>query len=203
MESPAVLVIAIYGVVAVQRGQPQLSVPFLFLLFWEIHYIYRTFAFPVLMPGGSKRFPIVLVFFAMVFNSANGFVNGYSLFLSDRVYPSGYLTSLRFVIGASLFITGLVIHFESDRILRKMRRKSPEYTIPRGWLFDFVSAPNYFGEIIQWIGWAVMTWSVAGLSFAVFTIANLLPRGLSHHRWYASQFQDYPEKRRAVVPFLF
>jgi protein-S-isoprenylcysteine O-methyltransferase Ste14 len=202
MESPAVFVIAYCALVALRQGASQLSLPFLFLLMWEIHYIYRTFAFPVLMAGGGKRFPVLLVLFAMVFNSANGFVNGFSLFLSDRVYPDGYLLSVPFIVGATLFFSGLVIHFQSDRILRRMRRKSSGYAIPKGWLFNLVSAPNYFGEIIQWIGWAILTWSLAGLAFAVFTVANLLPRGLSHHKWYSQHFDDYPEKRRAVIPFF-
>ena len=47
-----------------------------------------------------------------------------------------------------------------------------------------------------------MPWSLAGLAFAVFTVANLLPRALATHRWYRAQFPDYPPQRRAVVPFL-
>ncbi len=65
-----------------------------------------------------------------------------------------------------------------------------------------MSAPNYLGEMTQWIGWALLTWSLAGASFAVWTIANLLPRALANHRWYRETFEDYPESRKAVVPFL-
>jgi hypothetical protein len=48
----------------------------------------------------------------------------------------------------------------------------------------------------------VATWSVAGLSFAVFTAANLIPRAVSNHRWYLQTFSDYPKDRKAVIPFL-
>ena len=56
--------------------------------------------------------------------------------------------------------------------------------------------------MIEWIGWAILTWSLAGAAFAIYTIANLLPRALQHHRWYKSQFADYPADRKAIIPYL-
>ncbi len=58
------------------------------------------------------------------------------------------------------------------------------------------------GEIIQWAGWALLTLSPAGLVFLIWTIANLVPRALAHHRWYRETFPDYPEERKALVPGL-
>ena len=203
MELPAVLVIALCAASAASSGMQITFVPLVFLALWQIHYLYRTFVFPLLMRGGGKRFPVVLVLFAMIFNSANGFVNGYNLFLSGRIYTLNWLLDLRFIGGLVIFVAGLCIHAFTDRSLRRLRRSNEVgYSLPRGGLFELVSAPNYFGEIVQWIGWALMTWSLAGLSFALFTVANLLPRGIRHHRWYRETFDDYPDQRRAVVPFV-
>ena len=83
-----------------------------------------------------------------------------------------------------------------------LREEGAGYEIPRGWLYRYISCPNYFGEIVEWIGWAVAIWSLAGASFAVFTIANLAPRAISHHRWYHEKFPDYPPERKALVPFV-
>jgi protein-S-isoprenylcysteine O-methyltransferase Ste14 len=69
-------------------------------------------------------------------------------------------------------------------------------------MYRWVSCPNYFGEMLEWIGWAIATWSLAGSAFAIFTIANLLPRALANHRWYQTEFPDYPSDRRAVIPGL-
>ena len=52
-------------------------------------------------------------------------------------------------------------------------------------------------------GWALATWSLAGLSFLCFSLANLAPRALAHHRWYHQTFADYPKQRRALIPWLF
>ena len=70
-------------------------------------------------------------------------------------------------------------------------------------MYRWISCPNYFGEIIEWIGWAIATWSLAGLAFALWTAANLVPRAYSHHQWYRESFTDYPPERKALVPRLW
>ena len=84
-----------------------------------------------------------------------------------------------------------------------MRHAWAGYYIPYGGLFGYVSAANYGGEIIEWAGYAVGTWSLPGLAFATFTFANLAPRGHQHHRWYKRTFKDYPPSRKAVLPFIW
>jgi hypothetical protein len=59
------------------------------------------------------------------------------------------------------------------------------------------------GEILIWIGWAIATWSLAGLSFAAWTIANLLPRAKAHHEWYHKKFPEYPPERKALIPGIW
>ena len=67
-----------------------------------------------------------------------------------------------------------------------------EYVLPQGWLFNYISCPHYFGEIIEWGGWAVMTWSLPGLAFFIFTFANLFPQGNHSHKWYKAKFPGIP-----------
>ena len=199
MEAPAVIVIFLFYISA-----STITAPFTaFILMWQIHYLYRTFIYPMLMRGGKKEFPAVLILMAMVFNSANGFVNGYFLFHAAESYTSSWLLDPRFLTGTVIFFWGMYVHIRCDHLLRNLRKPGEtEYKIPRGSMYRFVSAPNYFGETIQWFGWALATWSLAGLSFAAFTAANLIPRALSHHRWYGETFPDYPQKRKAVIPFI-
>ena len=199
MEFPAVLVIlSLY-----LTGQNKTIPLAVFVLLWQMHYMYRTFIYPLLMRGGGKGFPVVLILVAMAFNTANGFVNGYHLYFGQRVYTVTWLLDPRFIIGVFVFLWGMYVHIRCDHILRNLRQPGETgYKIPHGSMYRYISAPNYFGEIVQWCGWAVATWSLAGLSFAVFTAANLLPRALSHHAWYLNVFPEYPKKRKAVVPFI-
>ena len=50
------------------------------------------------------------------------------------------------------------------------------------------------------VGWAILTWSVSGIVFLIWVIANLFPRALSHHKWYKEKFSDYPKNRKAIIP---
>ena len=199
MELPAVFVILALYVTGSEKTTP-LTV---LILMWQLHYIYRTFIYPALMRGGGKGFPVVLILMAMVFNAANGFINGYYLFHGQRAYALSWLLDPRFIIGALFFLWGFYTHIRCDHILKNLRAPDEtDYKIPYGNMYRYVSAPNYFGEIMQWCGWALAIWSPAGLAFAVFTAANLVPRGIAHHKWYVKTFPEYPKERKAVIPFI-
>jgi 3-oxo-5-alpha-steroid 4-dehydrogenase 1 len=139
---------------------------------------------------------------AFIFNCFNGFINGYGVFhlLSyERSWPGTW----QFLTGGTLFVSGFIINKIADEKLRRLRKGNSEgYVIPRGWLFSFISCPHYFGEMIEWGGWAVMTWSFPGLAFFIFTFANLFPRAIASHKWYKQNFPDYPADRKAIIPFV-
>ena len=72
---------------------------------------------------------------------------------------------------------GFLINNISDSTLINLRKTdTKQYSIPRGGLFDYISCPNFFGEIIEWLGFAILTWSIAGLAFFLWTFFNLVPR---------------------------
>jgi len=201
MEAPALLVI---GIIVLSSGQPARPLTLLLLGLWEIHYLYRTCLFPLLMRGSSKRFPLILVVFAFIFNSLNEYANGMFLAGPGPLDTGGFLSGVRVSAGIALFAAGFFTHVWADRDLRRLRKPGETgYKIPRGGLWEYVSNPNYFGEITQWCGWALATWSLPGLGFAVFTIANLVPRAWANRRWYLETFNDYPRERKSVIPFVF
>ena len=106
------------------------------------------------------------------------------------------------LIGLIIFIFGMVINISSDNTLIFLRKNSKGYKIPNGGFFNFVSCPNYFGEIIEWIGFLIIALSLPALSFTLWTFFNLIPRALNHHEWYKETFKNYPIKRKAVIPFV-
>ncbi|OHD69956.1 MAG: hypothetical protein A2V99_08960 [Spirochaetes bacterium RBG_16_67_19] len=144
-----------------------------------------------------------MVALAVLFNLVNGFLNGRYLALYGDRYDAGWLADPRFLFGTALFFTGLIVNLSSDNILRRLRDDDqPGYKIPRGGMFELVSCANYFGEVLEWVGWAVLTWSLPGLTFALWTVANLVPRARAHHAWYRRTFPAYPAKRKAIIPYL-
>ena len=167
-------------------------------LFWVLHYSYRTILFPLLIRPGSHRTPITIILFSELFNIANATFNGLWLF----TYPVQEW-SVRFFAGLALMVLGFFVHAYTDHRLRNLRKPGETgYKIPRGWLFDYVTSPNYLGEIVEWLGFALAAWNLAALAFLIWTISNLLPRAIAHHRWYLEKFPDYPKERKALIPFL-
>jgi steroid 5-alpha reductase family enzyme len=174
----------------------------IFISFWLLHYIHRTFIYPFTQSGRNKSYPEVIAMMAFTFNCFNGFINGYGIFHLGT-YDKSWLTSWQFIAGAAVFITGFIINKMADEKLRRLRDGNPnEYVSPSGWLFDYISSPHYFGEIVEWGGWAIMTWSLPGFAFFIFTFANLFPRAVASHKWYKQNFPDYPAERKAVIPFI-
>jgi protein-S-isoprenylcysteine O-methyltransferase Ste14 len=173
-----------------------------FLLMWEAHYIQRAFIYPFLLRAGQKKMPLAIPLLAIIFNTGNAYVNGRYLFhFADNRYNANWLIDPRFIIGASLFITGFSINRWADNTLHGLRPPGETgYKIPQGGFYRYISCPNYFGEIIEWFGWAIATWSLPGLAFAVWTFANLAPRAQANHNWYHDHFEAYPPERKALIP---
>jgi protein-S-isoprenylcysteine O-methyltransferase Ste14 len=199
MESPAVLVFfAIY-----MGGQNRAAlVPGILLGMWMLHYVQRTFIFPFRIRSEGKEMALSIALMAFVFNLLNAYLNArWISHFGD--YGEEWLADPRFLCGAALMLVGWLINIHSDTLLIRLRSPGETgYKIPHGGLYRWVSCPNYFGELLEWIGWALATWSTAGLAFAFYTAANLVPRAVSHHRWYHERFHDYPRARRAVLPYL-
>lgn len=202
MESPSALVFLACFLLGEHRADPaRLAL----LVLWELHYLNRSFVFPFRMRGGGRRMTLLVVVLSFLFTGTNGYLNGRWLFTfaPAEAYGAAWLADPRFVLGALLFVAGFAVNQQSDRILFELRKPGETgYKIPRGGLYRFVSCPNYLGEILEWSGFALASWSLAGLAFAVWTVANLLPRAVANHRWYREKFPDYPSERRALIPFV-
>lgn len=105
----------------------------------------------------------------------------------------------------------MAINIHSDYILRNLRKPGEViYRIPKGktqiitsglhhislfqhtdtlcfltcagGLFEYVSGANYLGEIMEWFGYVLSTWSLPTLSFALFSLCFIGPRAYYHHR---------------------
>lgn len=174
-----------------------------FILLWIIHYFNRSVVFPLRIKTKKKKMPFIIAFLAIVFNIVNGLINGLYFSNIGYNYPESWIASPQFIFGIIIFIFGFFINNVSDSYLINLRKgHDNKYVVPQKGLFKFVSCPNFFGEIIEWLGFAIMTWSIAGLAFFLWTFFNLVPRALSHHKWYKEKFPDYPKSRKAVFPFI-
>lgn len=213
MECPVFLVVLFFWL----KSDVRFSIPYLiFFILFEFHYFHRSFIGPFLMRGNGQ-IPIVIMAMSIVFNLINGFIQGKFLFElapdpSVSEYASKYtidwLSDPRFIIGLIVFIVGMVINMHSDYIIRHLRKPGDtRHYLPKGGMYKYVTSANYFGEIVEWTGWAIMTWSVAGFVFVWFTMANLVPRANSiYHKYekeFAEEFSAHTPKLKRIFPFIY
>lgn len=177
-------------------------------IFFEFHYFQRSFIFPLLMRGQSKM-PISLILIGMLFNTFNAIMQGGWLFFFSPAdaYPISWFWSPQFIIGTLLFVFGMVVNLYSDRVIRNLRKDDMDnnYYIPYGWSFRKISSANYFGEILEWLGFAILTWSVAGAVFLLWSFANIVPRSKAVYERYTQFFgEEFTSlKRYKIFPYIY
>lgn len=172
------------------------------LSFVLVHYLQRAFIYPLLIKGG-KPSSLISVISAFTFCVLNGFMQGYQLVCIAN-YPATYLWNPTFIVGLLIFVTGFVVNLWCDSVLRNLRKPGETgYKIPKGGLFEYVSCANFFGEIVEWWGFAIASWSYPAFAFAVFTLLFLSSKAYLTHRFYLEKFDDYPKARKMVLPFIF
>lgn len=157
---------------------------------------------------GNSRMPLAIVLMGMTFNVVNAYLIGAWLFYVSPAerYSASWLASPLFLLGIVVFIAGMAINMHSDNVIRHLRKPGDtRHYIPRGGMFRFVTSANYLGEFVEWTGYAILTWSLGGLIFALWTFANLAPRARRIHERYLKEFgKEYScLGRRYILPFLY
>lgn len=208
MEAPAfILMLVLY---LLWEAESATLTPLVFLILFELHYFHRSFIFPFLLRGRS-RMPLAIVLMGVTFNSLNAFMQaGWLFWLSKEVSPYPYtdawLLTPQFIIGTLVFIAGMVVNMHSDYVIRHLRKPGDtNHYLPEKGLYRYVTSANYFGEFIEWCGFALLTWSWGGAVFALWTFANLGPRA---HRIYKRYLQEFPDQmaarpRKRMIPYIW
>jgi 3-oxo-5-alpha-steroid 4-dehydrogenase 1 len=172
----------------------------------QIHYFQRSFIFPLLMRGKSKM-PLGIVALGFVFNTLNALMQGgWIFYLAPTDYYADWFSKPFIYIGAAIFFAGMVINWQADYIIRHLRKEGDtRHYIPRGGMFRYVSSANYFGELVEWTGFAIASWSWAGVVFVLWTFANLAPRSASLYKRYEKEFgEEFTAlKRKRIIPFIY
>jgi very-long-chain enoyl-CoA reductase len=105
---------------------------------------------------------------------------------------------------AVLVVLNMIGNLICHIILSNLRPPgTTERRIPRGFLFELVSCPNYTFEIAMWICYSFMTRTIAGFVFAVLGGGQMALWAIKKHQNYRKEFKDYPRSRKVLVPYLF
>ena len=204
MESPVFFAMCLLWWCSDRRAD---TVPLIFFILFQLHYFQRSFIFPLLIKGKSKM-PLAIILSGITFNLLNALMQGGWIFYVSPAgtYTPDWLYSPQFIAGIIIFFSGIAINLNSDNIIRHLRRPGDtKHYIPRGGMFRYVSLANYFGEFLEWVGFAVLTWSAAGAVFAIWTFANLAPRAARIHRRYSQEFGEQFDRLhlKRIIPFIY
>lgn len=205
MEAPVfIIVLYLWGLSSVRWQLPYL----LFMLIFEFHYFQRSFIFPFLI-NGKGRMPIIIMFLSVAWNLINGYIQGYWLFhLAPKYapYAAEWIADPRFIIGTLIFIVGWCINIHSDYVIRHLRKPGDtRHYLPKKGMYRYVTSANYLGELTEWLGFAILTWSFAGLIFFWFSCCNLVPRAASIYLRYEKEFPDEFDRKKLkrILPFIY
>lgn len=213
MEFPIFLAMIIIWLASPHRFD---IVPMIFLLIFEIHYFQRSIIFPWIMKGNSQM-SLAVMFMGIAFNILNAMMQGYWIFFESynanyQVFGLSYsdiewLRSPQFIIGVCIFLSGFYVNLRSDYIIRHLRKdeNDTKHYLPSGFLFEYVTSANYLGELMEWLGFAILTWSLSGLVFFWWTFANLVPRAHNIYKRYQMEFKDEMDAKhlKRIFPFIY
>lgn len=176
----------------------------MFFIFFQIHYFQRAFVFPLLLTGKSKM-PLAIMSMGILFNLLNGYMQGQWIFhlAPEGMYGIDWFMSPWFILGTLLFYWyagELALGLYHPAFAKAGRY--PPLSASKG-MYRYVTSANYFGEIVEWAGWAILTCSLSGLVFLWWTIANLVPRANAIWHRYREEFGDEVGNRKRVFPFLY
>ena len=156
----------------------------LLISMFTVHYTNRVLIFPLRMRGG-KPSKFMTFIMALIFCSANGYIQMRGLTLAPiTIANDSHMMIFRIFLGTAVWAAGMYINCDSDDILRNLRKPGDTgYKIPFGGMFRFVSGANFFGEIVEWSGFAIAcsvgeNSMLPSLCFALCTAMNIGPRAI-------------------------
>lgn len=204
MEAPVFVAMTVLCLCSPRRGD---AVCLVFFSLFQLHYLNRAFIYPLLLKSRSPM-PLGIVAMGFAFNVLNACMQGGWIFYfaPEGYYTTAWLWSPQFILGTLVFFAGMGINLHSDRIIRRLRKPGDTgHYLPQGGMFRYVTSANYFGEIVEWTGFAILTWSAAGAVFALWTFANLVPRADAIYKRYGEMFGEEVRRgrRKRVIPFIY
>ncbi|KAI9369253.1 3-oxo-5-alpha-steroid 4-dehydrogenase-domain-containing protein [Aspergillus egyptiacus] len=129
----------------------------------------------------------------------------YWVFRPDSAAATKQLSPVLLYTGLALFVFGEISNFNTHLVLRDLRRPgTTERGIPSGFGFSAVTCPNYFFEVVAWVGVYLvsgLSWSV--LLFIVVAAGQMAIWAKKKERRYRKEFGDkYKRKKFVMIPGL-
>ena len=191
----------IYGSDA--NAKPYTWVASLSIACWIAHFLKREFETVFIHKFSRPTMPLFNLYKNCVYYWSFGAVIGYPLCSPSYVPPSDIFV----FVGLAIFLISEIGNLICHIMLSNLRpaEGSLKRPIPRGFLFEYVSCPNYTFEVLAWVGFSVMTQIPFAYAFTLVGFVQMADWAMKKHQGYCKSYdKEYKSlRRKAIIPFVF
>lgn len=173
------------------------------------HFLKREFETIFVHTFSRPTMPLGNLFKNSIYYWSFAAVIGYPLCSPLYTAPSGIDQPFPFQVGLAIFLLMELGNFYTHVKLRLMRSNQKvisvtERAIPTGFLFDWVACPNYFCEVMSWVGFSLMTSVLFSWLFTLVGFLQMWEWAVKKHKGYIKSHGDKYKKmrRKAIIPFV-
>lgn len=168
------------------------------LVMWVIHYVKRIIETIYVHEFGDMTMPVRNIFKNCTY------YYGFAIVVAINVnfFSFGNFTFLT-IIGLIGMILSIISNGYCHIMLKRLRTPgSQEWKIPKGFLFDYITTPNYFCEIMTWAFFNVMTgFPIMGIAFNFCGLYQMWEWANQRRAKYEKMFPEYNVKW-TLLPFI-
>lgn len=171
------------------------------LVMWMIHFAKRFLETIYVHEFGNLSMPVWNIYKNSIYYW------GFGVFCSAWINRPKFPETSKFLLYPALafMIVMMCCNFRCHLILKHLRIPgSSVVRIPHGFMFEYVSKPNYFFEVLTWVGFSIITGGApCSILFTLAGAKQINEWAVTGHKKYKEQFPEYPKNRKAWIPFIW
>lgn len=123
------------------------------------------------------------------------------------------INAIQRMISITIFLVGSYIQYHSHHIFYHLKKsknntQTNTHSLPRGFFFNYVCCPHYFGEILIYFSFCIFVSkiSISMILLTVWVQSNLSVVALQNLKWYKNKFgqhPDFPKSWKSIIPFIY
>jgi len=170
---------------------------------WLAHFVKRELETAFVHKFSRPTMPLKNLFINCTYYWTFGAVIGWPLCSPNYTAPS----DKQVYAGLVLFVLSELGNFAIHLKLASMRpaELSKKRDIPKGFGFDLVACPNYFFEVMSWVGFSIMTNVAFSYLFTLVGLYQMSVWAQGKHKNYKKTYdKEYTSlNRKAIIPFIY
>lgn len=186
----------LYGVVKKPLNQTQI----LFVALFAAHFLKRELETIFVHKFSRPTMPLKQIFKNSIYYWSFAAFIGYRLCHPLYTAPANFKQS---IAGAGFMIVNELLNFAVHMQLSLLRKGDGDQArkFPGGPLFALVTCPNYFHEVMSWVGFSIGTNIFSSWFFTFMGLLQMTEWSLKKHRGYVKQDPKL-KKKKSILPFI-